>query len=235
MTSSGAFDFVSKLPPKAPKWYCVLIGRTTGIFNTWTDCQKSIHNFAGAKLKSFLSLEEAEEYMRQNKGSLTRHWSDNQSVKRPLQFVADTAPQPDYSAMVAPPPPPKKTVPLHTEFVFTQRFKLKVDDDDAVLDMGNQNADMLPGNYDVRTVRGDRIRVVTTWNSSDRVLLWKDMKYWARLTTLRELHNGERRVSLLVSQCEPRQVYCNLVRDIPVSQMGSAADSLAVSIAEEKL
>lgn len=42
------------------KFYVVWTGRKTGIFKSWNECKDSVHGFAGAKYKSFSSLELAE-------------------------------------------------------------------------------------------------------------------------------------------------------------------------------
>ncbi|MCG7551551.1 ribonuclease H family protein [Pseudoalteromonas sp. Of7M-16] len=44
----------------AKKYYVVWKGRETGIFTTWAKCQSLVDGFAGAKFKSFPTLEEAE-------------------------------------------------------------------------------------------------------------------------------------------------------------------------------
>ena len=46
------------------KYYVVWNGRKTGIFATWADCQKQIDGFPGAKYKSFISRQLAEDAFR---------------------------------------------------------------------------------------------------------------------------------------------------------------------------
>jgi len=46
------------------KYYVVWNGRKTGIFATWADCQKQINEFSGAKYKSFISRQLAEDAFR---------------------------------------------------------------------------------------------------------------------------------------------------------------------------
>lgn len=41
------------------KFYAVREGRETGVFTNWTDCQKQVTGFKGAKFKSFATEEEA--------------------------------------------------------------------------------------------------------------------------------------------------------------------------------
>lgn len=45
------------------KYYAVKVGKNTGIFTTWPECQENVHGFPGAEYKSFSNLEEAEAYM----------------------------------------------------------------------------------------------------------------------------------------------------------------------------
>ena len=45
------------------KYYAVKVGKTTGIFDNWSECNESIKGFSGAEYKSFTSLEEAEAYL----------------------------------------------------------------------------------------------------------------------------------------------------------------------------
>lgn len=47
----------------ATKFYAVRKGRATGVFRTWKDCQAQITGFSGAEYKSFLTMEEAMEYV----------------------------------------------------------------------------------------------------------------------------------------------------------------------------
>jgi ribonuclease HI len=45
------------------KFYAVKAGKTTGIFETWPECQESIKGFSGAEYKAFPTQEEAEAYL----------------------------------------------------------------------------------------------------------------------------------------------------------------------------
>lgn len=47
----------------AVKYYAVKRGRKTGIFNTWDECKAQVSGFSGASYKSFLSKEEAEQFL----------------------------------------------------------------------------------------------------------------------------------------------------------------------------
>jgi len=46
----------------AGKFYAVRKGRSTGVFNSWAECQKQISGFSGAEYKSFQTCEEAVAY-----------------------------------------------------------------------------------------------------------------------------------------------------------------------------
>ncbi len=46
------------------KFYAVRKGRQTGIFESWTQCQSVIQGYSNAEYKSFLTKEEAEQYMK---------------------------------------------------------------------------------------------------------------------------------------------------------------------------
>lgn len=45
------------------KYYAVKVGKTPGIYFTWADCSAQVTGFKGAKFKSFLTIEEALEFM----------------------------------------------------------------------------------------------------------------------------------------------------------------------------
>lgn len=47
----------------ANKYYAVRVGRKTGIFNSWTECQKEVIGFPNAIFKSFGNYEDALNYM----------------------------------------------------------------------------------------------------------------------------------------------------------------------------
>lgn len=47
------------------KYYAVIKGRTTGIFKTWEECNKSVSGFKGAEFKSFSNFEDANKYLQQ--------------------------------------------------------------------------------------------------------------------------------------------------------------------------
>ncbi len=73
------------------KTYAVRRGRETGLFQTWTDCQKQIMGFSGAEYKSFKTLKEAEAYMagavseKENKAFTTD--DGNQSTEVVVAYV----------------------------------------------------------------------------------------------------------------------------------------------------
>lgn len=46
----------------AVKYYAVQVGRSTGVFFSWAECQKQVTGFPGAVFKSFTTIEEAEAF-----------------------------------------------------------------------------------------------------------------------------------------------------------------------------
>ncbi len=48
----------------ATKYYAVRVGRSTGVFLTWAECQKQVTGFPGAVFRSFTTIEEAENFVR---------------------------------------------------------------------------------------------------------------------------------------------------------------------------
>ncbi|HDR4886203.1 ribonuclease H family protein [Bacillus cereus] len=48
------------------KFYAVKVGRETGIFNNWLECEKQVKGFSGASYKSFATQEEAESFLKGN-------------------------------------------------------------------------------------------------------------------------------------------------------------------------
>ena len=51
---------------KKKKVYAVAMGHKPGIYNSWEECKSQTHGFKKARYKSFLSLDEAKDYMRKN-------------------------------------------------------------------------------------------------------------------------------------------------------------------------
>ena len=47
----------------------IAIGKKTGIFETWEECQKLTSGVKGAKYQSFTTKKEAEEYLKKELGS----------------------------------------------------------------------------------------------------------------------------------------------------------------------
>ena len=41
------------------KVYAVKVGRQTGLFNTWAECEAQVKGFMGAKFKGFMTAQEA--------------------------------------------------------------------------------------------------------------------------------------------------------------------------------
>ncbi len=53
------------------KFYAVKSGRSPGIYESWSECQEQIKGFAGALFKSFSSLQEAQDWMKPEKLSVS--------------------------------------------------------------------------------------------------------------------------------------------------------------------
>lgn len=51
------------------KFYAVKNGRKTGIFTTWAECQKQVSGFPKAEFKSFISKQEADNWLKEIKSS----------------------------------------------------------------------------------------------------------------------------------------------------------------------
>ena len=49
------------------KYYRVINGRTPGIYTNWEDCKAQVNGFKGAKYKGFKSIQEAQQYIEENK------------------------------------------------------------------------------------------------------------------------------------------------------------------------
>ena len=47
-------------------FYCVIKGRTPGIYTNWSDCEKQVKKFKGAKFKGFATMEQAQQYIQEN-------------------------------------------------------------------------------------------------------------------------------------------------------------------------
>ena len=46
------------------KFYAVANGRKNGIYNSWSECEKQVKGFPGAKYKSFLSQIDAQAFLK---------------------------------------------------------------------------------------------------------------------------------------------------------------------------
>lgn len=54
----------SKKKSSSASYYAVAIGRKKGVFNTWTECLKSVNKYPGAKFKKFPTKIEAERFVK---------------------------------------------------------------------------------------------------------------------------------------------------------------------------
>lgn len=48
------------------KYYAVVNGRKTGIFESWDDCQRQVEGYSGAVFKGFPSLQDAQDFLENN-------------------------------------------------------------------------------------------------------------------------------------------------------------------------
>ena len=67
------------------KFYAVKIGKTPGIYNTWSECQKQTSGFSGAKFHSFNTIEEAQSYMNEDDYKVKNF--NNEEIQYPCAFV----------------------------------------------------------------------------------------------------------------------------------------------------
>lgn len=56
----------------AKKFYAVKKGRKTGIFDTWAECQAQVTGYSGATYKSFSTLEEAKNFLKDNESRVPK-------------------------------------------------------------------------------------------------------------------------------------------------------------------
>ena len=68
---------------KKQKFYVVWAGVTPGIYRTWTECQLQTKGYAGAKYKSFDTLQEAEEAFAASPADYIRPAGARQASPRP--------------------------------------------------------------------------------------------------------------------------------------------------------
>ena len=51
---------------KAKLYYAVTVGRIPGMYDSWTECQKQVHEYSGAKQKKFDTKEKCIKHLREN-------------------------------------------------------------------------------------------------------------------------------------------------------------------------
>ncbi|MDG6224764.1 MAG: ribonuclease H family protein [Candidatus Thermoplasmatota archaeon] len=61
------------------KYYVVWIGRSPGIYATWSECREQVHNYKDARYKAFLGLEEAREAFSEG---WQKHYRRGSNVKK---------------------------------------------------------------------------------------------------------------------------------------------------------
>ncbi|MDO4163010.1 MAG: ribonuclease H family protein [Bacteroides sp.] len=68
---------------KKEKFYVVWEGFSTGIYNSWTACQQQVKGYAGAKYKSFDTLQEAQDAFAASPYEYIGHSANNKSNRKP--------------------------------------------------------------------------------------------------------------------------------------------------------
>lgn len=48
------------------KYYCIIRGRKQGIFTSWEEVEQYVKGYKGARYKGFKTLEEAEQWIKEN-------------------------------------------------------------------------------------------------------------------------------------------------------------------------
>ena len=56
-----SFDYMAK-----KNYYVVLVGRRTGVYFTWAECEKEVKGFPGAKYQGFATADEVDKYIAQH-------------------------------------------------------------------------------------------------------------------------------------------------------------------------
>lgn len=74
------------------KIYAVRKGKKTGLFYTWDECKQAVHGYSGAEYKSFLTKEEAEEFL-----NIGRKKTEEKSRNTSIQPVLDTLSETIYT------------------------------------------------------------------------------------------------------------------------------------------
>ena len=76
----------------AKKVYVVRRGRQTGLFNTWSECQKQVQGYPGAIFKSFTNLAEAQQWL----GGAEINNPKVASISKPTYSAVTNDEAPDY-------------------------------------------------------------------------------------------------------------------------------------------
>jgi ribonuclease HI len=67
-------------------FYAVANGRTKGIFLTWTECEKSVKDFPGAKFKKFTSEQEANNFCKNPSKGFIKYTQVQKKIQAPNEF-----------------------------------------------------------------------------------------------------------------------------------------------------
>lgn len=79
----------------ANKYYAVKVGKTTGIFETWEECQNSVNGYPGALYKSFKSITDAYAYMGWSGKQMSIFDMNNNESGDSIPILNETVPDAD--------------------------------------------------------------------------------------------------------------------------------------------
>ena len=76
------------------KYYAVKVGKNTGVFQTWAQCEEQIKGVSGAQYKSFTTLEDAERYIQTSPSEETvkeevSSYDINENIKQRLSELKE--------------------------------------------------------------------------------------------------------------------------------------------------
>ena len=69
----------------AKKYYAVRKGREIGIFTDWSECEKQIKGYSGAEFKSFLTQEEAQNYVNNTISTISTESNNNNITSEAIE------------------------------------------------------------------------------------------------------------------------------------------------------
>jgi ribonuclease HI len=85
-----------------PKFYAVAVGRQPGIYESWDDCYQQVNKYSQSKYKSFVSRQEATQYLKANTVVGAEDGSNNNNNNNGSNKRVKT----EHTEEQQPPPPP---------------------------------------------------------------------------------------------------------------------------------